>query len=163
MPSDRFSKNLLTCYPKDTNYDTTTEQWSASRKTSRKGVLNTSHITSHEKNWTRWWYLMFHKERESDRHIDKSWDVLPTAEVLRDSDWTSRIQGTEAQQTRMDWNELEWIHIFKNIDSRMLKWMLFNPEFLFIYRNCIEHISMPFNLKILVCTFSVHTHFVNTI
>ena len=41
--------------------------------------------------------------------------------------------------------------------------MLFNPEFLFIYRNCIEHISMPFNLKILVCTFSVHTHFVNTI
>ena len=57
------------------------------------------------------------------------------------------------QQTRMNWNELKWIQIFRNIDSRMLKWMLFNPEF--IYRNCMEHISMPFNLKIILA-FSVH-------
>ena len=29
--------------------------------------------------------------------------------------------------------ELKWIQIFRNIDSRMLKWMLFNPECIFIY------------------------------
>ena len=52
------------------------------------------------------------------------------------------------QQMRMDWNELKWIQIFRNIGS-MLKWMLFNSEnaFLFIYRNCMEHISMSFNLN----------------
>jgi len=61
-----------------------------------------------------------------------------------------------AQQTRMDWNKLKWIQIFRNIDSRMLKWMLFNLNaFLFIYGNCMEHISMPFNLKIILA-FSVH-------
>jgi len=54
----------------------------------------------------------------------------------------------------MDWNNLKWIQIFRNIDSRMLKWMLFNPAFLFIYRSCMEHICMPFNLKIIL-TFSV--------
>ena len=30
-------------------------------------------------------------------------------------------------------NELKWIQIFRNIDSRMLKWMLFNPECIFIH------------------------------
>jgi len=33
--------------------------------------------------------------------------------------------------------------------------MLFNPEFLFISKNYMEYISMPFNLKIILA-FSVH-------
>ena len=37
------------------------------------------------------------------------------------------------------------------------------PHFLFIYRNCMKHISMPFSLKIILA-FSVHnTHIVNTV
>jgi len=43
-----------------------------------------------------------------------------------------------------------------NIDSRMLKWMLFNSEC--IFRNCMEYISMPFNLKIILA-FSVHCEY----
>ena len=66
-------------------------------------------------------------------------------------------------ENEMDWNELKWTQIFKNIDSRILKWMLFNPAFLFIYRNCMEHISMLFNLKIILA-FPVHyTHILNTV
>jgi len=34
---------------------------------------------------------------------------------------------------RMDWNGLKWIQIFKNTDSWMLKWILFNPECIFIH------------------------------
>ena len=68
-----------------------------------------------------------------------------------------------SHQMRMDWNELKWIQFFRNIDSRMLKWMLFNPAFLFIYKICMEHISIPFDLKIILA-FSVHNNtIVNTV
>ena len=38
-----------------------------------------------------------------------------------------------SQQMRMDWNGLKWIQIFRNTDSWMLKWILFNPECIFIH------------------------------
>ena len=61
-----------------------------------------------------------------------------------------------ANENGLKW--IEWIQIFRNIDSRMLKrsFSILNA-FLFIYRNCMEHISMLFNLKIILA-FSVHTH-----
>ena len=69
----------------------------------------------------------------------------------------SYILSSKRKWIEMNWN---WIQIFRNIDSQMLKWIHFNPKciFLFIYRNyggIMEHISMPFNLKIILA-FSVH-------
>ena len=57
-----------------------------------------------------------------------------------------------SQQTRMDWNELKWIqNIFKNIASRMLKWMFFNPECIYSFIGIAWSISLlPFNLKIIL-------------
>jgi len=54
-------------------------------------------------------------------------------------------------------NGLKWIQIFRNTNLWMLKWTIFNLEsFLFLYRNCIKHISMSFNLKIILA-FSVQS------
>jgi len=76
---------------------------------------------------------------------------------------TNSLWIMTSHQMRMNWNELKWIQIFRNINSRMLKWMLFNPEFLIIYGNCMEYISMLFNLKIILA-FSVHnTHIMNIV
>ena len=48
-----------------------------------------------------------------------------TLDAMRNEQWAA-IYSIRTQQMRMDWNELKWIQIFRNIDSRMLKWMFFN-------------------------------------
>jgi len=41
--------------------------------------------------------------------------------------------------------------------------MLFNPECIFTYKNCMEYISMPFNLKIILAFPVQNNTIVNTI
>jgi len=46
----------------------------------------------------------------------------------------------------------------------MLKWMLFNPEYIFIHlQELHEHIFMSFNLKIVLAFSERNTHIVNTV
>jgi len=71
------------------------------------------------------------------------------------------LAARDSDEYNLTKNGLKWIseiQIFRNIDSQMLKWMLFRNAFLFMYKNCMEHIFMPFNLKIILA-FSVHCEY----
>jgi len=113
------------------------------------------------------WLIVFYRSNlcQFKRSLDKF--VTPDGLEFNISNlykmyYIIRLFVNITQQTRMNRNELKWIQIFRNIDSRMLKWMLFlNPEC--IHRNCMEYISIPFNLKIILA-FSVHNiHIVNIV
>ena len=76
-------------------------------------------------NWRQEWTELKYSSKESI-----SWDgtIAHRSSTYTDNEMESLRMS---QQMRMDWNELKWIQIFRNIDSRMLKLMLFNPECIF--------------------------------
>jgi len=81
--------------------------------------------------------------------FQRSFTMFVWFKIVLSDCWKRSDSYLRSQQTRMNWNELKWIQLFRNIDSRMLKWMLYNSKCMFIHLLHLKHISMPLNLKII--------------
>jgi len=62
------------------------------------------------------------------------------------------------------WIEMNWNGFLETLIHKCWnKCFSILNAFLFIYRNCMDHISVPFNLKIILAFFVHNTHIVNIV